>query len=147
MKKTFFCAALLFTAAARCDAGEKRELGIILGEPTGISYKQELGGNKAFDAAAAWSFSGNDDRLHLHADHLWFKYDALKDKRFPLYYGLGVRLKLENRSRLGARFPVGLQYFFPDSRLTAFLEIAPILDLAPDTELQLNAAIGLRLKL
>lgn len=147
MKQLLFCICIIAGAAAACSAAETQELGLILGEPTGISYKRSLGANRAMDAAAAWAFSG-PDRLHLHADHLWFKNDAFKEgARLPLYYGVGGRLKLEDKSRLGIRLPVGLQYFFTGSRLTLFLEVAPILDLAPDTELELNAAAGLRLKL
>lgn len=147
MKRLSFCFCIVCAAAAACSAAESQELGIIIGEPTGLSYKRSLGPNRAMDAAAAWAFSG-PDRLHLHAGHLWFKNDAFnKGARLPLYYGIGGRLKLEDKSKLGIRLPVGLQYFFPESRLTLFLEIAPILDLAPDTGLELNAAAGLRLKL
>lgn len=146
MKQLLLCVCIVCAAAA-CSAAETQELGFILGEPTGISYKRSLGANRAMDAAAAWAFSG-PDRLHLHADHLWFKNDVFKEgARLPLYYGVGGRLKLEDKSKLGVRLPVGLQYFIPESRLTLFVEIAPILDLAPDTDVELNAAAGLRLKL
>lgn len=147
MKKLFFIAAMVTASASLCRAGEKHELGIIAGEPTGLSYRQDLGANRAFDAAAAWSFSG-DDRLHLHADHLWYKNDVFKEgPRLPLYYGIGGRIKMSDKSQLGVRVPVGVLYFIPDSRLSAFIEVAPILDLAPDTDLELNAAIGLRVRL
>lgn len=147
MKKIFLAAALL-CAASVCRAGDKYELGFIVGEPTGLSFKQDLGANKAVDAAAAWSFSG-EKSLSLHADYLWFRNDfsRARKERLPLYYGLGARLKLEDRSVVGARFPVGLQYFFREERLTVFAEIAPVLDLLPDTEVRLNAAAGLRLLL
>ncbi|MBI5743063.1 MAG: hypothetical protein HY952_00790, partial [Elusimicrobia bacterium] len=64
MKRLLLCSCLLCAAAASCGAAEGRELGVIVGEPTGVSYKQSLSGNKAWDAAAAWGFSG-PDRLHL----------------------------------------------------------------------------------
>lgn len=148
MKRLFFGAVIVLSSAAFCSAGDKYELGIIVGEPTGISFKQNQAGHKAIDAAAAWSFSGKDS-LHLHADQLWFKNDVFKVEqgRLPLYYGVGLRVKLEDRSRLGIRIPVGLQYFFPKSEFTMFLEIAPVLDIAPDTDLELNAALGVRLRL
>jgi len=131
-----------------CSAGNKYELGVIVGEPTGLSAKQNLGGNKALDAAAAWSFSG-EKSLSLHSDYLWFRNEVIKVEkgRLPLYYGVGARLKLQDRSVIGARFPVGLQYFFQGGKFTCFLEIAPILDLLPDTEFGFNAAIGFRVLL
>ncbi|MCK4431244.1 MAG: hypothetical protein KAW19_08060, partial [Candidatus Aminicenantes bacterium] len=39
-------------------------LGIILGEPTGISFKNWIGSRTAIDGGVAWSF-GNNDSLHL----------------------------------------------------------------------------------
>ena len=100
------------------------------------------------DAAAAWSFSG-EKSLSLHSDYLWFRNDVFKVEkgRLPLYYGLGARIKLEDKSLVGARFPVGLQYFFKDESFTVFAEIVPILDLLPDSELSVNVAIGFRVLL
>ncbi|MBU2573060.1 MAG: hypothetical protein KKH28_03165 [Elusimicrobia bacterium] len=148
MKNAWLLAAAVLLYPSFCSAGNKYELGLIVGEPTGISAKQNLGGNKAVDAAAAWSFSG-EKSLSLHSDYLWFRNDVFKVEkgRLPLYYGLGARVKLKDKSLVGARFPVGLQYFFKDERFTIFAEIAPILDLLPDTEFRLNAAIGFRVLL
>lgn len=148
MKRIFLtlAAALLLPAAAL--AADDLELGVIAGEPTGISGKVGLKDGTALDFAAAWSFSGKDE-LSLHADKLWFKHDYFKPKRgrMPLYYGVGARLKLESKSLLGVRLPVGAQYYFKDSRLSFFGELAPILDLTPDTELRLSAAVGMRVAL
>jgi hypothetical protein len=146
MKRTIL-AAVLFGAPWPSPAAEAKsyELGVIVGEPTGVSGKMELADGTALDAAAAWSFSGRD-KLSLHADKLWYRHDVFKVKtgRMPLYYGVGARLKLEDKSKVGVRMPVGAQYYLPDSKLTFFGELAPILDLAPDTDLEFSAAIGLR---
>lgn len=146
MKKMIIAAAVL-AAAGPAAALEARgyELGVIVGEPTGVSGKMELADGTALDAAAAWSFSGKD-KLSLHADKLWYRRDVFKVKtgRMPLYYGVGARLKLEDKSKVGIRMPIGAQYYVPDSRLTFFGELAPILDLAPDTDLEFSAAIGFR---
>lgn len=148
MKNVCLLAAVVLFLPSLCSAGNKYELGIILGEPTGLSAKQNLGGDKAVDAAAAWSFSG-EKSLSLHSDYLWFRNNVFKVEkgRLPLYYGVGARLKLQDKSLIGARFPIGLQYFFPAERFTVFLEIAPVLDLFPDTDFDLNAAIGFRVLL
>lgn len=146
MKKIIMVAVLCAMAGPAAALQAKNyELGVIVGEPTGISGKMELADGTALDAAAAWSFSG-EDRLSLHADKLWYRHDVFKVKsgRLPLYYGLGVRLKLEDKSKAGIRVPIGLQYYLPDSRLTFFGELAPILDLAPDTDLEFNVAVGFR---
>ncbi|OGR81769.1 MAG: hypothetical protein A2X32_09820 [Elusimicrobia bacterium GWC2_64_44] len=139
-------AALCAAAPAGASAAQKYELGVIVGEPTGLSGKMDLAGGGAMDAALAWSTTG-EDKLSFHADRLWYKRDVFSPKEgsLPVYYGVGGSIKLEDKSRLGARFPVGLQYFFKDVRFTAFLELAPIMDLLPDTEFRLSAAAGFRI--
>jgi len=132
-------------------------LGVILGEPTGISFKQWTGRDRAFDAAAAWSFSGLDS-FQFHGDYLFhnFSWQEETDIRgvVPLYYGIGARIKLgsndngrlRNRTdtRIGVRIPGGISYLLEDAPVELFLEIVPLLDVVPDTRFDLNGAIGAR---
>jgi len=120
-------------------------LGIILGEPTGISFKNWVGGRSAIDGGVAWSFS-DDDSLHLHLDYLVHNFNIFKAKKgkLALYYGIGGRVKIEEESRFGIRIPVGINYIFGDAPLDVFFELAPVLDLAPSTEFGLTGGIGIR---
>jgi hypothetical protein len=120
-------------------------LGIILGEPTGLSGKLWTSNTTAIDGAAAWSF-GDKDALHLHVDYLAHNFNLLRLKqgKLPLYYGIGGRIKFDNHSKVGIRIPVGINYIFPEAPLDIFFEIVPLLDLAPSTEFGLNGAIGTR---
>lgn len=120
-------------------------IGIILGDPTGLSAKKFVGNAEAFDAGAAWSFR-DDAALHLHADYLYHDYSLIKVKqgKLPVYYGIGGRIKLEDDPLIGVRIPVGLAYELANSPIDFFFEIVPILDLAPETEFDLNGAIGMR---
>lgn len=120
-------------------------LGVILGEPTGLSLKQWVGSNAAVDGAVAWSF-GHKDALHLHADYLVHNFWLLETEEdtSPLYYGIGGRIKFEEDSKIGVRFPLGMNYLFTDAPLDIFLEIVPLLNLAPSTDFDLNGAIGVR---
>jgi hypothetical protein len=142
------CVALLAhagSAAAQNDRGFG--LGIMAGEPTGVSFKWWLKGTPqhAIDGGVAWSFTSNST-LHLHADYLLHSFELLKVEKgvLPLYYGIGARVRFmeDAKDDIGIRIPVGLEYLFPNSRFDAFVEVVPILDLAPATELGLNAAIG-----
>ena len=54
------------------------------------------------------------------------------------------RLKAEEETVLGVRIPFGLAYWFESQPIEVFLEIAVILDLAPATELDLGAGLGIR---
>lgn len=146
-----FGALLLLSATARADG--EFGLGAIVAEPTGLSAKLWLDRNTALDAAAAWSFSGHDS-LQLHADWLYHRFDLFRvDPRYgrlPLYFGIGGRLKLgddKGRGRddddvLGIRVPIGVSYLFTQAPFDVFGEVVPVLDVAPDTELDLNVAIG-----
>ncbi len=120
-------------------------LGIILGEPTGVSMKLWLTERTAIDAAAAWSFS-DEAAFHLHADYLFHNFDLItvEEGRLPVHFGIGGRVKFEDDSRLGVRIPVGLTYIFDGAPIDIFFEVVPILDLVPDTEFEFNAAIGAR---
>lgn len=132
---------LAFASTLAYGQGQDLGLGIILGEPTGISVKYWLGTTNAISGAAAWSFSG-EESIHIHADYLFHNFGLIQ-QNLPLYYGLGARVKLEDDVKVGIRIPVGIAYLF-EAPLDTFLEIVPLLDLVPDTEFGLNAAIGVR---
>ena len=122
-------------------------LGILIGEPTGVSFKHWVSRKNAFDAGLAWSFAGSGDDIHIHADYLWHTPLRSRDpavRRTNFYIGVGGRVRFENDSRFGARVPFGLEHFIKDAPLDIFIEVAPILDLAPATELSANGGIGLR---
>ena len=122
-------------------------LGISVGEPTGLSLKLWSSQTTAIQGGLAWSLSGDND-LHLQGDFIrhHFGLITVSKGRLPLYYGLGARLRFRENSdnAIGIRVPVGLVYLFPDISIDAFVEIVPILDLTPDTDFDLNAAIGAR---
>jgi hypothetical protein len=120
-------------------------VGMILGEPTGLCGKVWIGNRAAFDAAVAWSFS-DESAVHIHADYLLHTFDLISadDRRMPVYYGIGARLKLAEKSLVGVRIPVGSAIMFDSAPLDVFLEIVPLMDLVPDTEFNLNGSIGIR---
>jgi len=121
-------------------------LGIILGEPTGISAKYWTGGNTALDFGLGYSFEKHS-RFHLHADYLFHTSDLFKTtENISFYYGPGARLRLvdEGDSRLGFRFDVGLVWIPRGAPIDVFVEIAPLLDIIPETDFSINGGIGVR---
>jgi hypothetical protein len=118
---------------------------MVVGEPTGVSAKLWMSERSAIDAAAAWSFS-DEAALTLVADYLLHNFDLIdvEKGRLPVYFGVGGRVKFESESKVGVRIPVGLAYIFDGVALDVFFEIAPLLDLIPDTEFDINASIGIR---
>lgn len=145
MKRTILVLIVIAATVGLFAQSSGLGAGIIVGEPTGISFKYWTGKLSAFDGAIAWSF-GKEDAMHLHADMLWHNPDliAVSQGSLPVYYGIGVRIKLEDKSKLGVRIPVGIAYQFVEAPFDIFLEIVPLLDLVPATDFGLNAAIGVR---
>lgn len=147
-----------FTMITYAQNGDKDiGIGVIVGEPTGLSLKSWLNERNAFDAGLAWSL-GRYDAVNLHADYLWHNYDVFDDVEegaLPLYYGVGGRIVFtddypdpgDNNVVIGVRGPVGINYLFEESPLGLFLEIAPILNLTPETDLDLDGALGIRIYL
>jgi len=142
-------ALLVTTAMGTASAQEKNVgLGFIIGEPTGIDVKFNLNKVHALEFALAWSLSDEND-LHIQGDYLWHKYDVIdlnNSDEMPLFFGIGGRIILREHPDdvVGVRFPVGLDYIFANYPFDIFVEIVPILDLAPDTDFDLEGAIGAR---
>ena len=137
----FFCAAVLPLSGGPYDFG----LGVILGEPTGITFKYWSSDKAAFDGALAWSFS-REDKFHIHGDYLFHSLNAytLDDLPFNLYYGIGIRIKFASETQLGVRIPLGTTYTPTSTPLEIFCEIVPLMDLTPDTAFRFNGGIGIR---
>jgi hypothetical protein len=136
---------LLISVLISAGAHDGVELGLIVGEPTGLSGKLWTGAGTAIDCAVAWSMSSGS-HMHIHADFLIHDWNLLgsSDGTVPFYYGIGGRIVLADDTRLGARVPVGIGYYPSGISIGLFLELVPVLDLLPDTELDMDAAIGIR---
>jgi hypothetical protein len=138
--------ALLLTAAVAAGAQDRGlGAGVIVGEPTGFSAKLWLGAGSAIDAGAAWAF-GDPAAFHLHGDYLMHVTLPAEIKKGSLvfYFGGGGRVRLEDETRVGVRIPLGLAYLFAGYPIDLFLEVVPIMDIVPATELAFNAGLGAR---
>ena len=119
-------------------------LGLIAGNPTGISFKYFTSTTKAFDAAAAWSFT--DEWMMIHSDYLWHSFGDIDVEKgqLPWYYGLGGWVAFGDDVVAGGRLPVGLEYLFANNDIDIFLEVAAGVSVIPDTEFYVDAALGAR---
>jgi hypothetical protein len=154
LRTVVFSIALLLVLAPGLSGAQDDGvgLGFIAGEPTGISLKLWSTPTTALDFATAWSLS-DENSLHLHVDYLIHRFGVIdvEKGRLPVYYGIGGRVKIRDDDGdknkddvVGIRFPVGMTYLVQDAPFDIFLEVVPILDVAPDTELDFNAAVGAR---
>ncbi|MFO8029848.1 MAG: DUF3996 domain-containing protein [Cyclonatronaceae bacterium] len=148
MKKTVALLAIILLPVLMVEAQNterNKGLGAILGDPTGVSLSYWTSNANAFSAGAAWHFVNNPS-MHLHVDYLFYRFDIIQPSQgsLPLYFGLGGRIRFDNNDTFGVRFPLGIAYHFKDDPLEIFLEIVPVLDLVPGTDVNGNSGIGIR---
>ena len=145
MKKSFFIIIcfIVILSAISFSQDKKMGAGIILGEPTGVSLKYWLTEKTALDAGFAWSFV-DENAFQIQADYLIHNFNLIKvsEGKLPFYFGIGGRLKFSHDVILGVRVPLGLAYIFAHQPIDVFLEIVPILDLLPQTDFTISAAVG-----
>ena len=145
MKNLVQILVVIFLLAVSSTYAQKSfGIGIILGEPTGLSAKLWTGGSNAFDFGAAWSFKGSGNLL-LQADYVWHSSLAKASSGgLMLYYGIGGRVVFSNDPDVGLRVPIGLDYIFSSAPIDIFVEVVPIMDFIPSTDFELNGGIGIR---
>ena len=124
-------------------------IGVVLGEPSGISGKYWLSENTAVDGAFGYSFG---DRYRFSMDYLIHQ-DAFESPDFLLHYGIGgavagdrgyVTKSRAGNFALGVRGVIGIDYLFKRAPLDAFLEVAPIMFIAPPFGLSIDFCFGIR---
>ena len=122
-------------------------IGVVFGEPTGLSGKMWTTQNTAFDIGLAWSFADNGN-LHIFADYLFHNFSLFNVSKgtLPVYVGIGGRLMFRDNQddKFGVRFPVGVEYYFDGWPIAVFGEVVPILDLAPSTTGDIGGGVGVR---
>ena len=133
-------------------------LGVIIGEPTGISAKLWTSPVNAFDFGLGWSiggdrignYKGNYDgrsRVHFHMDYLWHAFEAIhSSERFPLYYGIGGRFNngAGYDASIAVRGVFGIAWLPHSTPIDIFLELVPSLQLTSTTGFSLDAGLGAR---
>ena len=129
-------------------------VGIILGEPTGVTAKLYIKDDQAIQAAVGSAFIGGG--LQIHADYVLHPYILQARPSFvlPVYVGAGARLidytngREDSSFALGARLVGGLLFDFKEVPLDAFIEVAGVLEYefrdGKGAAIRLNAGAGVR---
>lgn len=118
--------------------------GIYIGSPTGIKVKMNLNKTNALSSVVAWDI--NQSQMYVSVDYSYNFIYTIKNENTTLpiflYTGPGIRVMASNNAKVGIKFTGGAGFKFSDIPLEFFLEVSPILDVFPATELGLNAGIG-----
>jgi len=142
----FAVLSLASISAAKSRGKGDFGLGLILGDPAGINLKYWTGSTTALSAAFAWAV-GKEKAFLAHADYLVHDFGLfqVKNGQLGVYYGVGGRLKTNGGTRVGIRIPLGVTYIFERAPIDVFFEVAPLLDVIPETKGDVQGGAGVRL--
>jgi len=150
----FFLITLFLTPPLYADRRGDQGLGIMLGNPTGLSAKFWMDDLWAIDGAIGIDRSEFDVHLTiLRHDFIWVNRIGNKwgwfqrlttEGDLPYYFGAGPRILFEDKEEIGIRFPVGLSYLPHQSPWEIFLEVAPVFRLTPSTGFNGDFSVGVR---
>ena len=132
-------------------------MGLILGEPTGVSAKLWTSKQNAFDFGLGVGLGGDrikyegdyegEGRIHIHMDYLWHSFNAISStERFPLYYGIGGRFNSGGGydGSFGVRGVFGIAWFPHSTPIDVFVELVPVFQITPTTGFGIDAGVGIR---
>jgi len=146
----WFLGMMVFMACVSVRANSF-ELGILVGDPTGISALMDIEPNRAVDMAIGGSARGT----HVHADYLLFQPGIIRsNQQFTpvLYYGVGGRVihinsePRKDQTSLALRLPVGLNQIFAHDKINFFIELSGNMDLVPAFNFDFDVGLGVRFK-
>lgn len=161
MKRSLFLMLMfwLLLTFHRTEAQSRKfGLGVIVGEPTGISAKLWTSNQNALAFGLGWSvegyrFNGFDsdydevNRTHIHVDYLWHSFYAISSSgQFPFFYGIGARINSgpEYSGTFAVRGVLGIEWLPRDTPIDIFIEVVPTLNLVSSTGFGIDAGIGAR---
>lgn len=140
----------LAASTARAERWGDQGVGVMVGNPTGFSYKVFVDERLAVDAA----FGVDQHQLDAHATLLFHDFNLVRQSPslssltanadIPVYIGIGPRLLFDNDTELGIRLPVGFSIFPHRTPWEIFTELAPVIRLTPESGVDFDFSIGVR---
>lgn len=135
---------LLGGGTARAEGGPFG-LGLVVGEPTGITGELKLTEHTALDGAVGISLFDDRD-FYFHLEFLYFLPELIHGSSVSLsaYLGIGGYMVAHRETNVGARVPFGLSLEFTAVPLEIFLEVAFKLRFIPEVDPDVGGALGFR---
>lgn len=152
-RKSLFSLFLLFVTSifassyshALPSAGQVG-LGLIAGQPSGLSGRYVLNENSSIDGGLSWRL-GEGSGVSFFADYLIDKPELVKTvkEQFPVHFGIGAAVgSYADTTIFAARIPGGISYFFREQPVQLFLELAGFFTLVPDMDFDIEGFLGAR---
>lgn len=148
MKRLLLISVLVLLTGTFCFSQDRGfGLGLRFGEPAGITGKYWLDEINALDVNLGYTFIKSDRKFYLSSCYLIHNENLIKAKeRLPFYYGLGGRFVSRDyvEGSLGVKGVAGVAWLSRELPIDIFLEVAPVFNLFPSTELVFEAGLGIR---
>ncbi len=142
--------------AAEKYLGKELGVGITVGNPTGLTFKNWVSKKSAVAGAFAWDTGmSKNEGYHIHMDivnHQPTHSLSNRATHSAFYYGIGGRVKEvkqplgETKTHVGVRIPLGLSVYTGHTN-ELFVEGAPVVELSKPENgktIGVEAAIGFR---
>jgi len=162
MKRTTLLALFLLAALplySQTPLDRRTGIGIILGDPTGITFKTVWSRQTDLSASLGSSYFG---ALRVGVDWTW-NFDVFRDPSVHLYFGPGVALgvgnangifyrgasgnyyyRAGNESGLGIRGVIGLSGRVKAEPIEFFIEFGPMIGIVPNVGSSIDVGVGAR---
>lgn len=140
---TFLCMFLAAESFSQNIPDPVLEVGLTLGEPTGICAKYWLTNRYAFDAGAGWSSTKKLLDIYLDYQYHYF-WSGFFGGELPVYMGGGAMVELSGDFYLGVRLPLGAEYLFEGPRIVLFAQVAPAVKIIPKPDFFVAGGLGIR---
>ena len=152
--------AAVIKPAVATEVGYNRKfgLGVMVGDPTGLSAKLWIAPTNALDFGLGfWGYGVNNRCVNndcsrygysngtFHMDYLWQSNIVRGQAQLDWHIGVGGRVWIGDDFAAAVRMPLGIDLTFrkPDF-LEVFLEIAPAMYVVPGLDLDIEAFLGVR---
>lgn len=141
-----FVICVVFSSSSQ-SAGGSGGIGIILGDPTGLTYQHKMANDRFMDFYLAYTW---DDEWFVAGDYK-FALRNVFPSNIPVtpYIGGGLFLHVEEEDKkhkddiaIGLRIPAGIEWKVPQAPFTVFAELVPGMKFVPSTDAEFQGGIG-----
>jgi hypothetical protein len=148
MLKRILLIAVIVLLSVQIGYAQGRGLGVglILGEPTGISVKGWVTNSGAIEVAIGYPSLSYSYGTAISADYVWHSHIFRSHEYFPLYYGIGGIFGVSSGlDIMGARGVFGIAWWPHHSSLDIFLQVQPTLYFKPASHFEFDYGLGIRI--
>ncbi len=145
----FAAASLSAVLLAGCSGGDQW-IGVVLGDPTGVSYRQGISRDESVAAALdVNNLLGTVQVLHGHVD--WIRYEpVMRGRDVHGYWGLGLDVTAWSSTvgfdgaNFALRVPFGVDLdISPSGGFVIFVQLVPKISISQNPDLNVGLALGI----